>query len=48
MIQDQYRAIMQYSVSKETTIHDKVLTDWYCAKVSQMKLITYDLSEQQT
>lgn len=48
MIQDQYRAIMQYSVSKETTTHDKVLTDWYCAKVSQMKLITYDLSEQQT
>ncbi|XP_031618971.1 RNA-binding protein 5-like [Contarinia nasturtii] len=32
MIQDQYRAIMQYSVSKESSGHDKILTDWYCAK----------------
>lgn len=34
MIQDQYRGIMQYSVSKESTGYEKVLTDWYCAKVS--------------
>lgn len=38
MIQDQYRAIMQYSVSKESSNHEKVLTDWYCAKVSQFIL----------
>lgn len=34
MIQDQYRAIMQYSVSKESLGQDKIQTDWYCAKVS--------------
>lgn len=34
MIQDQYRAIMQYSVSKESSGHEKILTDWYCAKVN--------------
>lgn len=34
MFQDQYRAIMQYSVSKESLSKDKIVTDWYCAKVS--------------
>lgn len=38
MIQDQYRAIMQYSVSKESSGRDRILTDWYCAKVRMMKL----------
>ncbi|XP_055295047.1 RNA-binding protein 5-B-like [Sitodiplosis mosellana] len=34
LIQDQYRAIMQYSVSnKDPGGHsDRILTDWYCAK----------------
>lgn len=32
MIQD-HRAVMQYSVSKESAGNDKILTDWYCAKV---------------
>lgn len=38
MIQDQYRAIMQYSVSKESTGRDRVVTDWYCAKVGNLNM----------
>lgn len=44
MVQDQYRAVMQYSgayravmqygVSKESMGKEKIVTDWYCAKVS--------------
>lgn len=33
MLQDQYRAIMQYSVAKEGYNKEKIPTDWYCAKV---------------
>ncbi|XP_059619269.1 RNA-binding protein 5 [Phlebotomus argentipes] len=34
MLQDQYRAIMQYSITKEppSVTKDKYVTDWYCAK----------------
>lgn len=33
MVQDQYRSVMQYSVSREPLGKEKVATDWYCAKV---------------
>ncbi|KAJ6648831.1 RNA-binding protein 5 [Pseudolycoriella hygida] len=32
MVQDQYRSVMQYSVSREPLGKEKVVTDWYCAK----------------
>ncbi|XP_037024190.1 RNA-binding protein 5-like isoform X3 [Bradysia coprophila] len=32
MVQDQYRSVMQYSVSREPLGKEKVATDWYCAK----------------
>ncbi|XP_055685562.1 RNA-binding protein 5-like isoform X2 [Lutzomyia longipalpis] len=34
MLQDQYRAVMQYSITKEPpcVTKDKYVTDWYCAK----------------
>lgn len=34
MVQDQYRSVMQYSVSREPLGKEKVATDWYCAKVN--------------
>lgn len=47
MVQDQYRAVMQYSgayrnamqygVAKESMGKEKIVTDWYCAKVSFLK-----------
>lgn len=33
MVQDQYRSVMQYSVSREPLGKEKIATDWYCAKV---------------
>lgn len=45
MVQDQYRAVMQYSgayravmqygATKESMGKEKIVTDWYCAKVSR-------------
>lgn len=43
MLQDQYRAIMQYSIPKEGHGSDrppgtgKASQDWYCVKVSSKK-----------
>lgn len=36
MVNDQYRAVMQYSSSKEPQFKEKIATDWYCAKVYQL------------
>lgn len=33
MVQDQYRAVMQYTHVKEALGKEKIVTDWYCAKV---------------
>ncbi|CAD7086141.1 unnamed protein product [Hermetia illucens] len=32
MLQDHYRAVMQYSHSKEPLAKERILSDWYCAK----------------
>lgn len=35
LIQNQYRAIMQYSFTK-----GKIVTDWYCVKVSDGRVLS--------
>ena len=34
MLQEQYRALMQYSIPKEGERANKCATDWHCVKVS--------------
>lgn len=44
MVQDQYRAVMQYTHVKEALGKDKIATDWYCAKVSRRRKNNNNLS----
>ena len=43
LIIDQYRSIMQYSVSnKDSSGHsERILTDWYCAKVKKISILLW-------